>query len=432
MKILFCHPRAWGDEYLMAQQLAQRGHQVCMLQEDRKLDGALFAHGWWQKLRSALRLHNARKLSPHFRPGDGLQTLWFNPASGLEKLLTLALDRLVRRSPYRGNIGHRMWLIHAALRQFQPDVVIACEGFSYGAPAALLKRFGLMQSALVVQFIGGDLLDEPRADCGVRRTPASRWLYQQIRRHATLLKPVSPMLGEVLIREGAKPDRIQMLPSNLGAVTADQVTRLAQQRAAISQKIRARYGIAADVPLIISLSNNQKGKGLQILANAWPALHAAHPEYHWLLAGPTNDWFERELRPLLGAAHGITFTGRLHGEDVFRHLAAADVLVNPTLADGLNLVSVEAASVGTPSIVTDKAGVAHWITQHAAGRVIPAHDPVALHQAVVQFFEQRDPTDHGIHTRCQNLAAGFQVDVLAIGLEQLLAKAIELNRRALR
>ena len=59
MKILFCHPRAWGDEYLMAQQLAQRGHQVCMLQEDRKLDGALFAHGWWQKLRSALRLLEA-------------------------------------------------------------------------------------------------------------------------------------------------------------------------------------------------------------------------------------------------------------------------------------------------------------------------------------------------------------------------------------
>ena len=431
MKILFCHPKAWGDEYLMAQQLARRGHQVCVLQEDRQLDGARFAHGWWQKLRSALRLHAARKLSPDFRPGDGLQTLWFNPASGLEKLLTLPLDRLVRRSPYRGNIGHRMWLIHAALQQFQPDVVIACDGFTYGAPAALLKRFKRMQCALVVQFIGGDLVDAPEAEYGVRRTPTSRWLFQQIRRYATLLKPVSPLLGQLLIQDGAKPDRIHVLPSNLGPVEANQLTRLAQQRAAISQEIRARYDIAADAPLIISLSNNQKGKGLQILAQAWPALQAAHPDYHWLLAGPTNDWFERELRPLLGAAQGITFTGRLYGEDVFRHLAAADVLVNPTLADGLNLVSVEAASVGTPSIVTDKAGVAHWITQHAAGRVIPAHDPLALREAVMQFFEQRDPTDHSIRTRCQTLAAGFQVDVLAIQLEQVLAEAIAIHRHSL-
>lgn len=431
MKILFCHPKAWGDEYLMAQQLARRGHQVCVLQEDRQLDGARFAHGWWQKLRSALRLHAARKLSPDFRPGDGLQTLWFNPASGLEKLLTLPLDRLVRRSPYRGNIGHRMWLIHAALRQFQPDVVIACEGFSYGAPAALLKRLGLMQSALVVQFIGGDLVDEPRAECGVRRTPVSRWLYQQIHQSATLLKPVSPMLGEILRSEGATADRIRVLPSNLGEFVPQTLALLTKDRAAISKEIRARYDIAADAPLIISLSNNQKGKGLQILAQAWPALQAAHPDYHWLLAGPTNDWFERELRPLLGAAQGITFTGRLYGEDVFRHLAAADVLVNPTLADGLNLVSVEAASVGTPSIVTDKAGVAHWITQHAAGRVIPAHDPLALREAVMQFFEQRDHTDHSMHTRCQTLAAGFQVDVLAIQLEQVLAEAIAIHRRSL-
>ena len=115
---------------------------------------------------------------------------------------------------------------------------------------------------------------------------------------------------------------------------------------------------------------------------------------------------------------------------MFRHLAAADVLVNPTLADGLNLVSVEAASVGTPSIVTDKAGVAHWITQHAAGRVIPAHDPLALREAVMQFFEQRDHTDHSIHTRCQTLAAGFQVDVLAIQLEQVLAEAIAIHRHS--
>ncbi len=108
----------------MLAQLRDMGHQICVLEENRKLPAA-------------------RRLTPDFeQAGDASTTLWYNPKRGIERLLTWPWDRYYRRAFDGRNLAHRVWIVAAAARHFRPDVIIASDGFSYAIPAAYARRLG--------------------------------------------------------------------------------------------------------------------------------------------------------------------------------------------------------------------------------------------------------------------------------------------------
>lgn len=377
MRILYLHPKSWTGEYPILRQLRRIGNEVCVLEERRNL-----AQG-------------ARHRADCFlETGDGLETLWYDPGRGWEKLLTWPLDRLFKRAFDGRNLVHRMSVILEAVRCFQPDVLVCSDGFSYAIPAALLRRLGLVRTPLIVSYIGGDVLDIPEAEYGHARTVLTAWLIRQSLSGIDMLRPVSPMLREVLLRDGAREDRIQICPSHLTS-DRDALEGIFAQRSAISAEIRNRYGLKPEAPLIVTLSGNQKGKGLHILAQAWPAVIANRPDARWLLCGPAHAWLEQAVWPELDR-HGLRGTvaasGRLEGMAVYEHLAAADLLVNPTLGEGLNMVVVEAAAVGTPAISSDGAGIAAWIQRYAAGAVVHCGEVQPLANAIISALQDGETT----------------------------------------
>ena len=406
MKILYLHPRSWTGEYPMLAQLQRMGHQVCVLEEDR-------------------RLPVARRLTKDFEnSGDGIATLWYNPRQGFERLLTWPWDRYFRRAFDGRNLAHRAWVIAAAARHFMPDVVIASDGFSYAVPAAHARRLGWLKAPLVVGFIGGDILDCPEADYGRRRTPATERLIKTVVRHADRLRPVSPKLAEILLADGAPASRIQVIPSHLVAdqTLADSVFHGKRE---IAAAIRSRYALPAGVPLVVTLSGNQKGKGLHVLANAWPEVLRQVPDARWLLCGPEDPWLAEAVWPMLereGIASSVCATGRLSGRDVFEHMAAADLHVNPTLCEGLNMVTVEAAAIGTPTICTDGAGIAAWMERYSAGAVVPAGQVAPLADAII--FALKDPARLAAWSAAgREMIAEFTLDRVAAQLVALFEHA---------
>lgn len=371
MRILYLHPRSWIGENAMLVHLRGLGHEVCALEEDRELPAA-------------------RRIDPHFRqPGDGIPTFWYNPRRGSERLLTWLFDRYYRKAFDGRNLVHRMWVIAAAARHFRPNVIIASDGFSYAVPAAFLRRLGMLAAPLVVGFIGGDILDCPEAAYGRRRTRATDRLLKTVVRHADWLRPVSPLLVEVLQGDGADNGRIRMIPSHL-VFDAQVIDAVFAARAELAAAIRRRYGIPPDAPLVVTLSWNQKGKGAHVLAQAWPRILAAVPNARWLLCGPEDPWLAEAVWPVLekaGVRGSVIATGRLGGRDIFEHLAAADLHANPTLCEGLNMVTVEAAAVGTPTICTNGCGIAAWIEKFGAGAVVPAGEAVPLADATIRALQ---------------------------------------------
>ncbi len=383
--------------------LRSLGHEVCALEEQRDL------------------VQGARWFSEYFKEqGDGIPTLWYDPRRGLEKLLTWPFDRIFRRAFEGRNLVHRMWVIARALRRFAPDVVACSDGFTYAIPAAFLKRLGLMRARLVVSYIGGDILDCPEYGVGKRRTPMVSWLIRNSLPGIDSLRALCDSLARILIREGADPSRITLLPIQLLAsmTTLDDIySRRGQLRASVRQ----RYGIPLDAPLIITISGNHKGKGLQDLAAAWADITAAVPGCRWLMCGPDNPWLEHGVWPVLraqGTSGTVHFTGSLSGNDVFEHMAAADLHVNPTLCEGLNMVTVEAASVGTPSVTSDGAGISDWVQANQAGLVVPAGDVPALAKAVITAMQDA-ATRLTWQERSRTMATDFSQDKIATGLLKL-------------
>lgn len=395
MKILYVHPRAWSGEYSLLKMLARQGHQVSVLEYDRKLA-------------------RTRQLTFDFlEQGDGIATLWYNPRRGIERLLTWPMDFFFKRVGYRGNLGHRMWLILAAARRFKPDALICSEGFGYGVAASMLKRLGLLKPPLVVGFLGGDLLDCLEADVGVRRNKYTLWLFRQVHAGADILRPLSPLLASILLKEKAPPKKIHVCPAHLVADIA-VLQEIYRQRNAVSKRIRAKYGIAEETPTIVSLSGNDKGKGIHLLAEAWPTIKQQVKDCQWILCGPMTPWVEQQVLPRVkGYEDSVHLTGSLKGIDVFEHLACADVNVNPTLCDGLNMVTVEAAAVGTPTIVTDHAGISAWIQKTQAGEVVPVGSARAIADAVIYFFSHDASQRAAYGGNAHRMADEFSMDSVA-------------------
>lgn len=408
MRILFLHPLGWGGEYPILVEFRRRGYEVCALEERR--DGM-----------SGSRMH-----ADHFRePGDGIRTLWYHPGLGLERALTFPVDRYFRKTFDGRNLGHRMWVIHAAVRHFKPDLVYCTDGFSYAVPAALLKGIGLLRLPLVASYIGGDILDCSHMGYGRRRTPQLDWLMRTSIRHVDKLRALCDSLQRALLKDGADPSRISLIPIQIGAAR-ELYESVFAQRAQAREEVRRQLGIPADARVVVTLSDNYLSKGIQDFARAWSGVLAACPDAWWILAGPDNPWMAKGIFPLLDGGVGrdrVRLTGRLRGRDTYAHLAAADLNVNPTLCEGLNMVTVDAATVGTPTVCSDAAGISDWVRRHECGLVYAAGDTGELERAVIDAFARPERLE-AWREHCREMIRDFTAESVFTRLAALFDSAL--------
>ncbi|HEY6321983.1 MAG TPA: glycosyltransferase family 1 protein [Thermoanaerobaculia bacterium] len=83
----------------------------------------------------------------------------------------------------------------------------------------------------------------------------------------------------------------------------------------------------------------------------------------------------------------ILFTGFLHGEDLARAYAGADVFVFPSTTDTFGNVVLEAQAAGLPAIVSDRGGPQEIVLPGRSGLVADAEDPAAFGAAMVRLFD---------------------------------------------
>jgi glycosyltransferase involved in cell wall biosynthesis len=77
-------------------------------------------------------------------------------------------------------------------------------------------------------------------------------------------------------------------------------------------------------------------------------------------------------------------------EDIADVLAAADVVVLPSLSEGFPFVLLEALAMGCPVVASRVNGVPELIEDHKTGLLVPPRDPQALAAAIREILS--DPT----------------------------------------
>jgi len=132
---------------------------------------------------------------------------------------------------------------------------------------------------------------------------------------------------------------------------------------------RRSLGIGDDEIVVGFLGRLVLEKGLGDFADTIARLRAQGLAFRVLVIGdgPARGWFAERL----GDA---AFAGFLHGEELGRALASADVLLNPSATEAFGNVSLEAMACGVPVVAADAPGNSNLVIDGKTGALVVAGD----------------------------------------------------------
>lgn len=208
----------------------------------------------------------------------------------------------------------------------------------------------------------------------------SGWVDRWVERLVTANIAVSEANRRYLIQQKRYPaEKIWVVPNgrDLGRFEADRQEAV--------EALRRRYGLEAGRRLVVCVGRLEEQKGHRYLLAAWPGVIARFPEAVLLLVG------EGSLRARLeamaaeaGLAEGVLFAG--FSQDVVPYYLAAELVVLPSLYEGMPLAAIEAGAAGRPIVATGVDGTPEVVEDGRTGLLVPPRSPEALEQAICRLL----------------------------------------------
>jgi glycosyltransferase involved in cell wall biosynthesis len=259
-------------------------------------------------------------------------------------------------------------IVAERLRETRYDVVHAHWVVPNGALVAGVARSHRVP--LVVSLHGSDVF--------VAETvlPA-RVLAARALRRAGAVTACSEDLRRRALRLGARPERTRTVPYGVDAMEAGGADLGA---------VRARLGAPAGTTLVLALGRLVEKKGFAYLIQA----AARVPGVHVALAGDGDLRAELEAQVSATGAP-VSMVGALDRDSVAAALAAADVVVVPSVVDragnvdGLPNVLLEAMAAGRAVIASNVAGIPDVVTDGVDGILVEEKDAAGLAAALARL-----------------------------------------------
>lgn len=89
----------------------------------------------------------------------------------------------------------------------------------------------------------------------------------------------------------------------------------------------------------------------------------------------------------LGLSQVVHLVGKISTNQVIQKLQHADVLLLPSLSEGISNAVLEAMSCGLPVVTTDCGGMTEAVTDGIEGFVVPVRDPYAMAGAILRLVQ---------------------------------------------
>lgn len=137
------------------------------------------------------------------------------------------------------------------------------------------------------------------------------------------------------------------------------------------------------------------------------------------------------LADRLGVRRRVTFLG--FREDMPRLIACADVVVLPSLSEGLPLAVLEAMAAGTPLVATAIGGSDEAVVDGVTGLLVPARDAAALAHAVERVLAHPEEARRRAEAAAGRVAGEFSAETMVARVESVYEELlIGRERRARR
>jgi glycosyltransferase involved in cell wall biosynthesis len=152
--------------------------------------------------------------------------------------------------------------------------------------------------------------------------------------------------------------------------------------------LKAGLGFGEDDAVLLVVGRLEPQKGHRVLLDAMPLIHRAFPRARLVCVGEGALRQELEAHvAALGLAGSVRFVGQQ--ARIPEWFALADVVVLPSLFEGLPLVAIEALAAGKAMVATAVDGTPEVIVDGKTGLTVPSRDPDALAAAISRLL--RDP-----------------------------------------
>ena len=247
-------------------------------------------------------------------------------------------------------------------------------------PGGITAALAAPELPLVISLHGSDVFVAEKL--AVART-AARAAF----RRAGAITACSEDLARRAVAIGADPAQVEVVPYG---VDPDRFKPNDDAR----HSIRSTIGLDDDRLLVFAAGRLVRKKGFEYLVEAMASLPQEIPVV--LAIGGAGD-LEGELNDRASRADPgrIRILGNLTQDQVAQHLAAADIVVVPSVrdeagnVDGLPNVVLEALASGTPLVTTAAGGIGAVVAHDLTALVVPERDPSAIVDAIVALA--RDP-----------------------------------------
>lgn len=151
-------------------------------------------------------------------------------------------------------------------------------------------------------------------------------------------------------------------------------------------QVRERFGIAHKDFLAGVIGRFSPEKGHVYLIDALPQIVEAMPHLKVMLIGDGQEKENIQKRiNELDVSRNVVFTG--YQEELGPFYSALDLLVLPSLSEGMPNVVLEAMLSGKPVLATRVGGVPEVVVERVTGRIVDSQSPDQLAKAILDMFQ---------------------------------------------
>jgi L-malate glycosyltransferase len=270
---------------------------------------------------------------------------------------------------------------------------------------------------LVCKLGGGPILVSSRRDMNILRKPGKHRLgYAVVNRLCDRVLTVSEAVRELCIREEQLlPDKVVTLYNGIELERISSVP--------LDWQLRERLGFAAGDPIVTSVANVRRVKGLDIFVKAAHRVVSEFPNARFLIVGGENEAdYAAELREeirLKNLQRNVFLLGL--SENVTPILKASQVFCLLSRSEGFSSALLEAMASCLPCVVTRVGGNPEAVLDGQTGYIVPPEDHMATADRILELLRnsqrratmgdagyRRVASEFTVHTMLTNLISFYE------------------------
>jgi len=234
-------------------------------------------------------------------------------------------------------------------------------------------------------------------------------------RFATHIITVSESCRQFLLtREGIPAQKLTLVQN------AIDLTRYSPN-CGTREAARKSLGLPPDVPIVAGVGRLNPQKNFSLFVRIAESVHRLYPAAHFVLAGegPEEIALQRQVREA-GLESCFSFAGYV--ADTRKVYLAADVLLMPSLFEGLPMTLLEAMAMQMPVVASKLDGIAEVITSGHDGFLVTDLDASAFTERVTCLLADPPLARAAGEAAAKTVAARFSVERMTSAVEAIYEK----------